>query len=436
MNKIPNLTKIIITLSPKLNNIPALVSFINQGITIFRMNFSHGTEQEHKLLIDNLRQASQKTNTIITICLDTKGQEFRINLTKSSEMNVKDNDIILFTNKKDTEDIFIPIEDFNILNKGMKFFLDDGFLSLEILEVSTNYIKAKALNSHRLKNNKKVNFPGIKFKNSGLIDIDKEDILFGVRNQVDVIFGSFILNKEDVLKIKELCGDIPVYSKIEAIKGVENIDDIIDNSDGIMVARGDLGVETGFVEMFGVMKTLVKKCREKFRPVICATQMLESMTTSTIPLRSEISDIGNAVLDEYDSLMLSGETAVGDFPYLCTAFMQNIIRNAEEHASKKKCSKCPFINQIDSCIILETSSHSIIKSLYNKRLGVNIYVISEDRRFLSIINLYRGIIPLQKSEESVEEIGKKLKEEHGYKKIMHFSFNNETEDLQTINILN
>ncbi|KKO74612.1 pyruvate kinase [Vairimorpha ceranae] len=434
--KIPLLTKVIITMSPLINDIKIIKSFISKGVTIFRINFSHGSAEEHKKVIENLRKASKDLDKVITICLDTKGQEFRISLIDSSEINVKKNDTLTFSRKKQSNSIFVPIKDFTVLKTGMKFYLDDGMLTLEVVELGYDHIKGKALNSHRLKNNKKANFPGIEFPDDNLNNENKKDILFGVQNNIDVIFASFILSKENVLKIKEIADGIPVYSKIEAVKAIDNIDDIIDISDGIMVARGDLGVETGFIEMFGVQKDVSNKCIKKFKPVICATQMLESMTSSTIPLRSEISDIGNAVLDEYDALMLSGETAVGSNPLLCADYMMEIINNAEKYVESTGTGcKCPFIEKNKStCIILETNDLKTINWLYQMRLGVITYVFSSNCKLLSVINLYRGMIPLIKKTESVTDLANRLKAEFGYKRVLLFYFAKDSECLKKIEV--
>lgn len=427
-------------MSPNLNNTIKITELINQGVTIFRINFSHGTDEEHINLIENLRKCGKDLNKVITICLDTKGQEFRINLVDSSELNVKKNDTLTFTNKNTSGSIYVPIEDFSSLKKNHLFYLDDGFLALEIIELSSDRIKGRALNSHRLKNNKKANFPGIYLSNNSVNEKNKKDVDFGIKNNVDLIFASFVNDKQTILSIKESVNNkIPVFAKIETLQAIANIDDIIDFSDGIMVARGDLGVETGFIELFRVQKNVSKKTILKNKPVICATQMLESMTTSTIPLRSEISDIGNAVADGYDALMLSGETAVGENPILCTEYMKKIITNAEDYLEKdtdKTCG-CPFIGKKrnESCIIMEINSIKPVNHLHSKKLGVPIYVISSDQKLLSICNLYLGMFPIIKSSKSIDEIGLNLKEEFGFKKVFKIVFDKDSDFVREIHVI-
>lgn len=435
-----NLTKIIATMSPVLNNKSTIRDLINQGITIFRINFSHGTDDEHRDLIKNLREVSKDLNKVITICLDTKGQEFRINLVDSSEINVKENDILTFSNKNVGGSIYVPIEDFSSLNKSSLFYLDDGFLALEIVELGIDQIKGRALNPHRLKNNKKANFPGIYYSNKSVDLNNQKDVEFGIQNGVDIIFASFVNNKEAILSIKEsVKSKIPVFAKIETLQGIENVDEIINVSDGIMVARGDLGVETGFIELFRVQKNVSKKTIFMNKPVICATQMLESMTTSTIPLRSEISDIGNAVTDGYDALMLSGETAVGKNPLLCTDYMRKIITNAEDYVEKDTeiIKGCPFIGKErgKSCIIMEINSLKPVQHLHSKRLGVPIYVISSDQKLLSISNIHLAMFPLIKNKQSIDEISNILKKEHGYKKVFKIVFDKDSDFVREIHVI-
>ncbi|KAK6090431.1 hypothetical protein P3W45_000528 [Vairimorpha bombi] len=435
-----NLTKIIATMSPILNIKSTIRDLINQGVTIFRINFSHGTEDEHRDLIKNLREVGKDLKKVITICLDTKGQEFRINLVDSSEINVKENDILTFSNKKVGGSIYVPIEDFSLLDKSDLFYLDDGFLALEIVESGNDCIKGRARNSHRLKNNKKANFPGVYFSNK-FVDINnKKDIKFGIENDVDIIFASFVNNKDSVLSIKEdVKYEIPVFAKIETLQGIRNIDEIISVSDGIMVARGDLGVETGFIELFRVQKNVSKKTILMNKPVICATQMLESMVTSTIPLRSEISDIGNAVTDGYDALMLSGETAIGENPLLSTDYMRKIIANAEEYVEKDTeiIKGCPFIGKDkgNSCIIMEVNSLKPVQKLHSKRLGVPIYVISSDKKLLSISNIHLATFPLIKDSRSIDEISRILKKDQGYKKVFKIVFDKDSDFVREIHVI-
>lgn len=401
MQRLP-LTKIICTIGPSLqeSNIREL---IKNGITIFRLNFSHGSCFEHKKQIKLLKKLSNELQTIVTICLDTKGHEFRIEIYSSSEIAVKKDQILFFTNKRKKDEIFVPVEDFSALKKGDIFYLDDGFLEIEIIEVNSDLIKGKALNDHRLENNKKANFPG---RNPKMISIDKddnEDIKFGLENDIDIVFASFITSKDDVLNLKKIVEhtDVQLFSKIETLSAVNDIENVIQASDGIMIARGDLGVETKFSELFKLQKIISKLANEQSKPYICATQMIESMIDSTIPLRAEVTDIGNAVLDNFDALMLSGESAIGKNPVLTALSMKKIILNAESYAEEEmnykhlQC-KCPFVGNFSdkTCILVEINSIKGLKFLYNKKFQVQLFIYSDNKKILSIANMYKGMHPL------------------------------------------
>lgn len=420
MQKLP-LTKIICTLGPSLkeSNIRQLIT---NGITIFRLNFSHGSNFEHEKQINLLKTLSKELRTIITICLDTKGYEFRIEIYSSSEIAVMKDQILFFSNKRKKDNIFIPVEEFSELKKGDIFYLDDGFLEIEILTVEKDFIKGKALNNHRLENNKKANFPGCNLKMILVDKEDNEDIHFGLNCDIDIIFASFINSKKDVLKLKEIIKhtDVQLFSKIETLSAINNIDEIMEISDGIMIARGDLGVETKFSELFKFQKKISKFANKKAKPVICATQMIESMINSTIPLRAEVTDIGNAVVDNFDALMLSGETAVGKNPVLAALSMKKIILNAESYVEEEfSCCKCPFIgNYIDkTCILVEIKTIKCLKFLYNKKCSIQFFVYSNNRKVLSITNMYKGMYPLY-DKSKFKEIKEKFNFKCAFKMVL------------------
>ncbi|KYD01742.1 pyruvate kinase [Bacillus atrophaeus] len=340
-------TKIVCTIGPASESIEMLTNLMEAGMNVARLNFSHGDFEEHGARIKNIREASKKLGKNVGILLDTKGPEIRtremengaIELVAGTELIVT-MDEVLGTPEK----ISVTYEGLaDDVQKGSTILLDDGLIGLEVLEVYADKreIKTKVLNSGTLKNKKGVNVPGVSVNLPGITEKDARDITFGIEQGVDFIAASFVRRSTDVLEIRELleehnAGDIQIIPKIENQEGVDNIDSILEVSDGLMVARGDLGVEIPAEEVPLVQKELIKKCNALGKPVITATQMLDSMQRNPRPTRAEASDVANAIFDGTDAIMLSGETAAGSYPVEAVQTMHRIASRSEEALNYKE----------------------------------------------------------------------------------------------------
>ena len=333
-------TKIVCTIGPASESIEKLTELIEAGMNVARLNFSHGDHDEHAQRIVNIREASERTGKQVAILLDTKGPEIRTHNMEEGAIELMSGDNIIISMKEvlGTKDKFSVTYEGLIddIDKGSKILLDDGLIGLEVTEIDkvNGEIHTKILNTGVLKNKKGVNVPGVSVKLPGITEKDQKDIIFGVEQGVDFIAASFVRRASDVLEIRELLQqqgspDIHIIPKIENEEGVERIDEILEVSDGLMVARGDLGVEIPAEEVPLVQKELIKKCNAVGKPVITATQMLDSMQRNPRPTRAEASDVANAIFDGTDAIMLSGETAAGTYPTEAVQTMNNIAARAE-----------------------------------------------------------------------------------------------------------
>ncbi|MGG1397850.1 pyruvate kinase [Bacillus salipaludis] len=340
-------TKIVCTIGPASESVEKLTQLIESGMNVARLNFSHGNFEEHGARIKNIREAAKKTNKTVAILLDTKGPEIRTNNMENGAIELKsgENIIISMTEVEGTPQKFSVtyaglIEDVHV---GSKILLDDGLIGLEVTKIdqAANEIHTKILNSGTLKNKKGVNVPGVSVNLPGITEKDTKDILFGIEQDIDFIAASFVRRSKDVLEIRQLLEEnnaahIHIIPKIENQEGVDNIDEILEVSDGLMVARGDLGVEIPAEEVPLVQKMLIKKCNALGKPVITATQMLDSMQRNPRPTRAEASDVANAIFDGTDAIMLSGETAAGTYPVEAVQTMHNIASRAEQALDHKE----------------------------------------------------------------------------------------------------
>jgi pyruvate kinase len=334
-------TKIVCTIGPASESVEKLTQLIESGMNVARLNFSHGDHEEHGQRIKNIREAASKTGKTVAILLDTKGPEIRTNNMAGGaiELVAGNNVTVSMVEVEGTVDKFsitYPglIEDVHV---GSRILLDDGLIGLEVTGVdkSNQEIHTKILNSGTLKNKKGVNVPGVSVNLPGITEKDANDIRFGIEQGIDFIAASFVRRASDVLEIRQLleanqATHIQIIPKIENQEGVDNIDEILEISDGLMVARGDLGVEIPAEEVPLVQKMLIKKCNKEGKPVITATQMLDSMQRNPRPTRAEASDVANAIFDGTDAIMLSGETAAGSYPVEAVQTMHNIASRAEE----------------------------------------------------------------------------------------------------------
>ncbi|MGG5340514.1 pyruvate kinase [Enterococcus sp. AZ192] len=334
-------TKIVCTIGPASESVDMLVNLMNAGMNVCRLNFSHGDFEEHGNRIKNIREAAKITGKRVAILLDTKGPEIRTNEMENGAITLKTGDTVrlsmtevLGTNEKFS--ITYP-ELINDVNVGSHILLDDGLIDLEVTDIdrSANEIVTLVKNEGVLKNKKGVNVPGVSVNLPGITDKDAADIRFGIEQGVDFIAASFVRRATDVLEITKILEEenathIQIIPKIENQEGIDNIDEILKVSDGLMVARGDMGVEIPTEDVPVVQKELIKKCNALGKPVITATQMLDSMQRNPRPTRAEANDVANAIYDGTDAVMLSGETAAGDYPLEAVQTMARIAVRTEE----------------------------------------------------------------------------------------------------------
>ncbi|KGP73613.1 pyruvate kinase [Pontibacillus yanchengensis] len=395
-------TKIVCTIGPASESVETLKELIENGMNVARLNFSHGDYEEHGQRIKNIREASRQTGQTVGILLDTKGPEIRTGILREEEVYLEKDAIAYVT----MDEIEGDAERFSVTYPGLiddvhiggKILLDDGLVELEVLEIlkDKNEIKTRVLNSGPLKNKKGVNVPNVSVSLPGITEKDANDIVFGIEQGIDFIAASFVRRASDVLEIRELLENheathIQIIPKIENQEGVDNIREIIEVSDGLMVARGDLGVEIPAEEVPLVQKELIRQCNTAGKPVITATQMLDSMQRNPRPTRAEASDVANAIFDGTDAIMLSGETAAGTYPVEAVTTMFNIAVRAE--------------SALDHQVILSNRSRTsdmtitdaISQSVTHTAMNLNVTAIlapTESGHTARMISKYRPKAPL------------------------------------------
>lgn len=332
-------TKIICTLGPATDVESVLMTMIQSGMDIARLNFSHGTKEDHHRRISMVRRAGEKLGIPVGILLDTKGPEIRTGKMENGSVTLVENSLVRVT----TDERVGTAECFSVsyrplpgeVREGTLLLIDDGILRLQVVEIGTDDFLCRVLNGGELKSNKGVNVPGVKVNLPAITRRDEEDIRFGLEEGVDFIAASFVRSREAIERIRTICDsagkNIFIIAKIENEEGIENIDEIIDAADGIMIARGDLGVEIPAEEVPYLQKKIIEKCNFKMKPVITATQMLDSMMRNPRPTRAEAADVANAIYDGTDAVMLSGESAAGKFPVESVNMMAKIAKETEQH---------------------------------------------------------------------------------------------------------
>ncbi len=335
-------TKIICTLGPASRNEKTLEKMLLEGMNIARLNFSHGTHEYHRESIEMFRRVRDKLKLPAAIMLDTKGPEIRLGLFKDDmAVELADGQTYVLTSRcieGDENAASVSYKELpSELKAGDRVLIDDGKVALEVTEVNETDIICKVTVGGRISGRKGINIPHIHLNMPYLSKQDEDDLKFGVEMDVDFIAASFVRCKEDVISIRKFLDyygghNIKIIAKIENIEGIDNFDDILKHSDGIMVARGDMGVEIEYERLPGIQKKFIRKCYQSGKMVITATQMLESMIHSSTPTRAEITDVANAVFDGTSAVMLSGETAVGEHPALVVEVMAKIARQAEKDA--------------------------------------------------------------------------------------------------------
>ncbi len=338
-------TKIICTIGPASETEEVLTQMCHAGMNVARLNFSHGTHTEHKAKIDRIKSVREKLNIPLAIMLDTKGPEYRIGTFAEGQVTVTDGSTFTFT----TDEVIGDGTKVSVNYKGLienltvgdRILVNNGLVIFEVKQLCGNNAVCRVINGGMLSNRKSMCFPNKVMTGPYLSEQDKEDILFGIKNDVDFIAASFVSTRADLQELRKfLCENggrnIDIIAKIENRSGVENIEDICEECEGIMIARGDLGVEIPFVEVPAVQKMLTSKCRLLGKRVITATEMLESMIYNPRPTRAEISDVANAVYDGTSAIMLSGESAAGKFPVEAVRSMAQIAEYTEQHISYRK----------------------------------------------------------------------------------------------------
>lgn len=413
-------TKIVCTIGPTSEREEILRELVDRGMNVMRLNFSHGDADEHGNRIDLLRRISMEKNKYVGIMLDTKGPEIRTKKFNGKVLLNQGNEFTIYTREDvmgDETKCSVTYKNLhNDVEVGGKILIDDGLIALEIKEISDGVIKCEILNSGEISSNKGVNLPNSKIKLPALTDKDKNDLLFGIKKDVEYVAASFIRKAEDVVQIREFLDQnggefIKIISKIENQEGLDNIDEIIELSDGIMVARGDLGVEIPIENLPYWQKSIIKRCNDKGKFVITATQMLDSMIRNPRPTRAEASDVANAIHDGTDAVMLSGETANGKYPLEAYDIMDKIIEATEDNLDyegklQRRLSKieykdvpttialfsCTTANEVGAKVILAcTKSGATAQFVSRFRPECPIISVTQTEKVARILSIYWGV---------------------------------------------
>lgn len=415
-------TKIVCTIGPASESIDTLKELIKTGLNVCRLNFSHGNYEEHGKRIDNIKAARNEMKLPIAILLDTKGPEIRTGKFSSPEVNLVEGQNFIITMEDvlgdETKCTVSYKELVNDVKPGNQILIDDGLVGLAVKEIKGQEILCIVQNAGTIKDNKGVNVPNVKINLPAITPKDKKDIEFGIEQGIDFIAASFVRKASDVLAIREILEEnnatnIQIISKIENQEGVDNIDEILEVSDGLMVARGDLGVEIPTEDIPIVQKELIKKCNILGKPVITATQMLDSMIRNPRPTRAEVTDVANAIFDGTDAIMLSGETAAGKYPLESVKTMASIAIRAEQTLdyeellkTKVKLRQLNITNAIShatcttaidlkaSAIITATASGYTARMVSSYRPSAPIIAATNSEMVMRQMGLVWGVYPL------------------------------------------
>ena len=425
-------TKIICTMGPNTNDAGLMRALVQNGMDIARFNFSHGDHEEQKDRMDMLKKIREEENKPVAILLDTKGPEIRTGILKDGKkINLQAGNLFTLS----TEDIVGDESKVSITYAGLvedvqvgsTILVDDGLIGLKVKEKKAKEIVCTVINGGELGERKGVNVPNVPVRLPAITDKDREDIRFGVEQEIDFIAASFVRNAECILEIKAFlreCGApyIPIIAKIENAEGIKNIDEIIRCADGIMVARGDLGVEIPAEEVPYLQKMMIQKCNDNYKPVITATQMLDSMIRNPRPTRAEVTDVANAVYDGTDAVMLSGETAQGKYPVEALQMMVHIVENTEEHLDYGTLLKKAEEHRMKStssalghatvttannlgakCIITPSVSGATARVVSKFKPRTEIIGVTPNEATLRRMQIYWGVRPLKSIEFSTTE---------------------------------
>ncbi|KAK4130600.1 PK-domain-containing protein [Trichocladium antarcticum] len=400
-------TSIICTIGPKTNSVEAINKLREAGLNVVRMNFSHGSYEYHQTVIDNTREAERvQQGRHVAIALDTKGPEIRTgNTVGDVDIPIEAGTVMNITTDEqysaacDINNMYVDYKNITkVIQPGRIIYVDDGVLGFDVLEiVDEQTIRVQARNNGNISSRKGVNLPNTDVDLPSLSEKDKNDLRFGVVNNIDIVFASFIRKGQDIRDIREVLGPhgrhIQIVAKIENRQGLNNFEDILAETDGVMVARGDLGIEIPAAEVFAAQKKIIAMCNIAGKPVICATQMLESMIKNPRPTRAEISDVGNAVTDGADCVMLSGETAKGDYPNEAVREMSETCLKAENTIAYVSHFEelCSLVNRPVS--ILESCSMAAVRASLDLNAAAMI-VLSTSGESARMISKYRPVCPI------------------------------------------
>ena len=417
-------TKVVCTMGPNTNNRDLMRKLIQNGMDVARFNFSHGDHAEHKGRMDLLKQLREEEHANTAILLDTKGPEIRTGeLKDGKKVMLETGSTFVLTTEKivgDEKMVSITYEGLvQDVDRGSTILIDDGLIGLKVVGKKEKEIICEVVNGGELGEKKGVNVPNVPVRLPAITEKDKDDIKFGVEQWIDFIAASFVRNAECVLEIKAYLKElnapfVPIIAKIENAEGIRNIDEIIRAADGIMVARGDLGVEIPAEEVPYLQKMMIQKCNENFKTVITATQMLDSMIRNPRPTRAEVTDVANAVYDGTDAVMLSGETAQGKYPLEALQMMVHIIENTEQHLDYDMMlnkageqlksglssaigysSVLAAANLNAKCIITPSVSGATTRVVSNLRPRQEILGVTPNERALRRMSIYWGVRPLK-----------------------------------------
>ena len=362
-------TKIICTLGPAVDSDERITQIINAGMDCARLNFSHGTHEEQEVRLNRVRRIAGELNRHIPILLDTKGPEIRLKDFEGGSVIVEKGSLFTFDTDKETpgtrERIGLTYDKLaKNVEVGTRILVDDGKIDLKVTAIKGSKVICKVVTGGKLSNHKSINIPNVEIPMPYLNDVDKSDLLFGIEHNVEYIAASFVRCADDLKKLRKFLKDnggqdIKIISKIENGQGINNFDEILELSDGIMVARGDMGVEINFEKIPAIQKMMIEKCNRQGKIVVTATQMLESMTENPRPTRAEVSDVANAIYDGTTVIMLSGESAAGRHPVEAVRTMANIAVNAENTINY-------YEKYVDSSADMEPNlKNAICASAYN-----------------------------------------------------------------------
>ncbi len=424
-------TKIICTIGPSSENRETLIQMCKAGMNVARLNFSHGTYPEHQAKIDLIKQVRQELNLPIAIMLDTKGPEYRIRTFAGGSVTVKEGDSFTFTTDQvEGDETRVSVNYQGLVNDlalGDRILVNNGLVVFEVTDLEGSNVHTRVITGGVLSNRKSMSFPNKVMTGPYLSEQDKQDLLFGIKNEVDFVAASFVSTKADMEELKQFLADnggenIDLIAKIENQSGVDHAEEICQVADGIMIARGDLGVEIPFVEVPAIQKRLTSTCRMLGKRVITATEMLESMIQNPRPTRAEISDVANAVYDGSSAVMLSGESAAGKYPVEAVKTMAAICEFTEQHTSYSKRfhnyefhirntldavshAICSMAIDVEAkAIVVCSVSGTTARMVSRFRCPVDIIGMTTDPRIFRRLSLSWGVTPVLAEEFTSQDV--------------------------------